>query len=148
MSLKNVAVLSQAVASMLYTATTDLLQRLHPLSASQMREHEDRARRAVTDLGRWLAGLTPADVSGIVRDGRLPFDRWMPDAAGYDAMAVSALAQRIVREAAEKTGLPDADLHTLVTGAGAYLSGLSDHKLSYLSERAASYLLLGLREAV
>ena len=138
-------VVAQAFATRLFAATADILQRMYPLEPDQIDAYRDRMRRVSVDLGRWLADLTSQDVSEIVQDGRLSFDRWMLDSEDYDATAVCAVANRLIH--ALSVEQPDLSLHDfvqLVQSTGAYLADMSDHKLSYLAERTANLVVADL----
>ena len=137
-------VVAQAFATRLFAATADVLHRLYPLGPNQVDAYEDRMRWVSVDMGRWMTDLTTQDVSEIVQDGLLSFDRWMPDGEeyAYDATAVCAVAQRLIH--ALSVEQPDLDLHTfvqLVQATGAYLADMSDHKLAYLAERTANLIV-------
>ena len=129
--MKKVDRLSKPLSVQLFTGALDALQQDGPLADDR------RALAAVADLGNWLAGLSVEDVATIITQGRLLIDRWMPEADEYDALAVCAAAQFVIRDVALNTALTIVQLHDLVTGAGMYLSGVNEYELPYLSERAA-----------
>jgi len=134
----------QAFAVQVFTAAIDMAQQIDPLNTTQVDEHRARAERLAEDVGNWLAGLSQDDIDAAHHfgpDDGLPFDRWMPLSDDYDATAVCAVVQAVIRSLPAE--LPEVEI---VQGAGKYLLAMDDHKLGWLLERAANLLALNLGE--
>ena len=139
----------QAFAVQIFTGVLDVVQQVSPLKADQVAAHEALTRVVMEDVGYWMAGLSPEAIGflGDPENEYLPFSDWMPlsDLEVYDETAVCALVQRCIKGIPAKT----TDGRTLVTfdvvhGAGEYLADMTDHKLGWLTERAANLLTLSL----
>jgi len=137
----------QAFAVQVFTAAIDIAQQVDPdpLNATQVDEQHARTKRIAEDVGCWLVGLSQDDIDAAKNfgpDNSLPFNRWMPLSADYDATAVCAMVQRVIR--AIPANLPKVEI---VHGAGKYLLDMDDHKLGWLIERAANLLAINMGEA-
>jgi hypothetical protein len=134
----------QAFAVQVFTAAMDMAQQVDPLEAGQVAEQQARAEKLAEDVGTWLAGLSQDDIDAAHHfgpDDGLPFDRWMPLSDAYDATAVCAMVQAVIRSL--PANLPQVEI---VRGAGKYLLDMSDHKLGWLIERAANLLTINMGE--
>lgn len=134
---------TQAFAAQMYTAVIDVVQQLDPLTGDDA--HADRTARVVKDVAGWLEGITPEDLDGMAEHNEyLPWDRWMPDAEGYDALAVCDAAQLRIFDVLKVAQENHLDAYQLVHGAAVYLSDMTKHKAAWLAERAANLLAAGM----
>jgi len=134
----------QAFAVQVFTTAIDMAQQIDPMSVRQIDEQLARTKKIAEDLGNWLSGLSREDIAAVSRfgsDDGLPFECWMPLSDAYDATAVCAVVQRVIR--AVPTELPKVEI---VQGAGKYLLDMDDHKIGWLVERAANLLTINLGE--
>jgi len=139
---------TQAFAGLVFTSVVDVIQQVDPLEGTQLDEHQARVKMITEYVGNWLKDLSPdavAYVSELPENEFLPFQDWMPLAEDYDATAVCASVQRCIKmippSFADRTPIVTYDV---VTGAGEYLSEMDDHKMGWLTERAANIVLLNL----
>ncbi|MBU2859748.1 hypothetical protein HF290_04785 [Acidithiobacillus ferrooxidans] len=139
----------QSVAVLIFTVVTDVVQQVDPLKSTQLDEHQARVKMITEDVGRWMRDLSP-DAVAFLDDEQpgheyLPFQDWMPLTEGYDATAVCAAVQQAIKTIppcfADRTPIVTYDV---VTGAGEYLVDMDDHKMGWLTERAANIVLLNL----
>ena len=139
----------QAFAVQVFTVAIDMAQQIDPLDSWQVDEQHSRTKKIAEDVGNWLAGLSQDDIDAAGHFGthnNLPFDRWMPLSDDYEATAVCAVVQRVIRTAVSRTLPADLPEVEIVQGAGKYLLGMNKHKLGWLIERAANLLTLNLGE--
>ncbi|BDB13349.1 hypothetical protein [Acidithiobacillus ferrooxidans] len=140
---------TQAFAGLVFTSVIDVVQQVDPLEGTQLDEHQARVKTVTEDVGNWLKNLSP-DAVAFLDDEQpgheyLPFQDWMPLSDDYDSTAVCAAVQQAIKTIppcfADRTPIVTYDV---VTGAGEYLTEMDDHKMGWLTERAANILLLNL----
>ncbi|MHB1641965.1 MAG: hypothetical protein ACYCS8_04820 [Acidithiobacillus sp.] len=139
---------TQSVAVLIFTSVIDVVQQVDPLDGKQLDEHQARVKTITEDVGKWLQNLSPdavAYVSEQPENEFLPSQDWMPLTEDYDSTAVCAAVQQAIKTIppcfADRTFIVTYDV---VNGAGEYLTDMDDHKMGWLTERAANIVLLNL----
>ncbi|MHB8225049.1 hypothetical protein [Acidithiobacillus sp.] len=138
----------QSVAVLIFTVVIDVVQQVDPLDGKQLDEHQVRVKLVTEDVGNWLKNLSPdavAYVRGQPENEFLPVADWMSLTEEYDSTAVCATVQQTIKRIplALADGTPIV-MHDVVSGVGEYLTEMDDHKMGWLTERAANIVLLNL----